>query len=87
MVSEFDGRFLAPVENPRLRESSAASESQGFRKVHADFPWFMGVRAKGDGNVFKNGHLEKPWAGVDFLAILAQSGGVEFDGNIRPRGG
>jgi len=52
-----------------------------------DNGWRVGVGAEGDGQISLGGQFQEGAAGIDFAAILAQAGGVEFDGDIGLPGG
>ena len=58
--------------------AGAAGELDGFGEVHADFGGGVGVGGEGDGNTESEGELDDGGTGIDFFAIFAQAGGVEF---------
>ena len=54
----------------------------GFSEVHPHLPRRVGVGAERDGHAILKCELKNFAAGINFPAILAQTGGVEFDGAV-----
>ena len=84
---KFDVLALAFSEEAVVGVAGAAGELDGFGEVEADLVRSMGVGAKGDGEAELGGEVDDARAGIDFPAILAETGGVEFDGEAAAFGG
>ena len=59
-----------------------ARQRHRFAESVAHFARRVRVGAEGDGHFLLRGQVQQGAAGINFAAILAQAGGVEFDGDV-----
>src|SRR5439155_6650685 len=69
-------------EPAAVRVTCPASQRHRFCKIHSDLADGMGVRSEGDGHACLRGQVDNLWAGINLPAIFAQTGCVQFHGDI-----
>jgi hypothetical protein len=82
--SEVDRLGVALSEAEPMREARSPGQVQGLAPVQAHFGWGMGIGTEGDGDLMLVHQAAERFAGINFAAILAQPGRIEFDSQPFP---